>query len=49
MISNGRAFADDAPWISLAPGLAMSVSVIGVSLLGDGLRELLDPRRRGRR
>jgi peptide/nickel transport system permease protein len=49
MISNGRAFVDDAPWISLAPGLAMSVSVIGVSLLGDGLREMLDPRRRGRR
>jgi peptide/nickel transport system permease protein len=49
MISNGRAFVDDAPWISLAPGLAMSVSVIGVSLLGDGLRELLDPRRRGGR
>jgi peptide/nickel transport system permease protein len=49
MISNGRAFVDDAPWISLAPGLAMSVSVIGVSLLGDGLREMLDPRRRGGR
>jgi peptide/nickel transport system permease protein len=48
MISNGRAFVEDAPWISLAPGLAMSLSVIGVSLLGDGLREMLDPRRRGR-
>ena len=49
MISNGRAFVDDAPWISLAPGLAMSLAVIGISLLGDGLREVLDPRRRGRR
>jgi peptide/nickel transport system permease protein len=49
MISNGRAFVDDAPWISLAPGLAMSISVIGVSLLGDGLREMLDPRRRAGR
>ncbi len=48
MISNGRAFVDDAPWISLAPGLAMSFAVIGISLLGDGLREVLDPRRRGR-
>ena len=48
MISNGRAFVEDAPWISLAPGLAMSVAVIGVSLLGDGLRQLLDPRRAGR-
>jgi peptide/nickel transport system permease protein len=49
MISNGRAFVDDAPWISLAPGLAMGVAVIGISLLGDGLREKLDPRRRGAR
>ena len=48
MISNGRAFVDDAPWISLAPGLAMGLAVVGVSLLGDGLREVLDPRRRGR-
>jgi peptide/nickel transport system permease protein len=47
MISNGRAFVDDAPWISLAPGLAMSLAVIGVSLLGDGLRQVLDPRQRG--
>jgi peptide/nickel transport system permease protein len=49
MISNGRAFVDDAPWISLAPGLLMSVAVIGISLLGDGLREKLDPRRRSGR
>ena len=47
MISNGRAFVDTAPWISLAPGLAMGISVIGISLLGDGLREVLDPRIRG--
>ena len=46
MISNGRAFVDDAPWISLAPGLALALAVIGISLLGDGLRQLLDPRRR---
>jgi peptide/nickel transport system permease protein len=44
MISNGRAFVDTAPWISLAPGLAMSITVIGISLLGDGMREVLDPR-----
>jgi peptide/nickel transport system permease protein len=48
MISNGRDFIDLAPWISVAPGLAMSISVIGISLLGDGLRSLLDPRIRGR-
>lgn len=49
MISNGRAFVDDAPWISLAPGMAMALTVIGISLLGDGLREILDPRLRDRR
>jgi peptide/nickel transport system permease protein len=48
MISSGRSFVDTAPWISLAPGLAMSLTVIAISLLGDGLREVLDPRVRGR-
>jgi peptide/nickel transport system permease protein len=49
MISNGRAFVEKAPWISLVPGIAMSITVIGISLLGDGLREVLDPRLDGRR
>jgi peptide/nickel transport system permease protein len=48
MISNGRAFVDTAPWISLAPGIAMSVTVIAISLVGDGLREILDPKLGGR-
>jgi peptide/nickel transport system permease protein len=49
MISNGRAFVDTAPWISLAPGIAMSITVIGISLVGDGLREVLDPKLGSRR
>jgi peptide/nickel transport system permease protein len=49
MISAGRDFVDQAPWVSLAPGIAMSITVIGISLLGDGLREVLDPRLSGRR
>ena len=49
MISNGRAFVDTAPWISLAPGIALSITVIAVSLVGDGLREVLDPKLGGRR
>jgi peptide/nickel transport system permease protein len=49
MISNGRAFVDTAPWISLAPGIAMSITVIAISLVGDGLREVLDPGLRIRR
>jgi peptide/nickel transport system permease protein len=48
MISNGRAFVDTAPWISLAPGIAMSTTVIAISLVGDGLREILDPKLGGR-
>lgn len=49
MISNGRSFVDTAPWISLAPGIAMSITVIAISLAGDGLREVLDPKLGGRR
>jgi len=50
MISEARPFVDGAPWIALAPGLAMCLTVVGVNLLGDGLREVLDPRiaKRGR-
>lgn len=48
MISNGRGFVDDAPWVALAPALAMGLSVIGISLAGDGLRQVLDPRTAGR-
>lgn len=44
MISEARAFIDRAPWIALAPGFAMCVLVIGINLIGDGLRERLDPR-----
>ncbi|MCV9938432.1 ABC transporter permease [Boseaceae bacterium BT-24-1] len=44
MIAEARSFIDRAPWIALAPGLAMCLLVIGINLLGDGLRERLDPR-----
>ena len=48
MISEARAFIDRAPWIALAPGGAMCLLVIGINLLGDGLRERLDPRLKAR-
>ncbi|MGD8398225.1 MAG: nickel ABC transporter permease subunit NikC, partial [Anaerolineae bacterium] len=34
----------NAPWISLYPGLAILVTVLGFNLLGDGLRDVLDPK-----
>lgn len=48
MISEARSFLDRAPWIALAPGLAMCLLVIGINLLGDGARERLDPRLKAR-
>ncbi len=48
MISEARPLLDRAPWVALAPGIAMGLTVIGVNLLGDGLREVLDPRSQGR-
>jgi peptide/nickel transport system permease protein len=46
MISQARSFLAVAPWIALAPGAAMCVTVIAVNLMGDGLRQRLDPRAR---
>ena len=48
MISEARAFIDRAPWIALAPGLAMCTLVVGINLIGDGAREYLDPRLKAR-
>lgn len=48
MIAESRAFIDQAPWIGLAPGLSLCALLIAVNLFGEGLRELLDPRRKGR-
>ena len=48
MLTTARDFVSDAPWMAIAPGVAMSLTVISVSLLGDGLREHLDPATRGR-
>lgn len=44
IIANGRDFIIAAPWITVAPGMAILVSVLGLNLLGDGLRDVLDPR-----
>jgi peptide/nickel transport system permease protein len=43
MLSTGRGFMEQAPWLGIVPGLAMFLCVLGFNLLGDGLRDLLDP------
>jgi peptide/nickel transport system permease protein len=44
MLADGRDYIRDAWWLSAFPGLAIMVTAAGVNLLGDGLRDLLDPR-----
>jgi peptide/nickel transport system permease protein len=46
MLKSGYQFLDRAPWLAVAPGAAISLLVLGFNLLGDGLRDLLDPRSR---
>ena len=48
MLSEGRGYLQQAPWMGIFPGLAIMVSVLGFNTLGDGLRDVLDPRFRGR-
>jgi len=38
---------DVAPWMAIWPGLALAVVVYGINMLGDALRDILDPRLRG--
>ena len=47
MLAEGRDYLTVAGWISIFPGLAIMVTVLGINFLGDGLRDLLDPRLRG--
>jgi peptide/nickel transport system permease protein len=48
MMTGGVAALEHAPWIALTPGVAISVTVLGLNLLGDGIRDLTDPRLRDR-
>lgn len=43
MLNTGRGFMDVAPWLGLVPGFAMFLCLLGFTLVGDGLRDLLDP------
>lgn len=44
MINTGRGFMEVAPWMLLFPALAIGIAVIGFNMLGDGLRDVLDPK-----
>ncbi len=48
MLGSGRKFMELAPWVAVYPGVAIALAVLGLNLLGDALRDALDPRlRRG--
>jgi peptide/nickel transport system permease protein len=44
MLHEAQTFMEMAPWLAIFPGLAIALAVLGFNLLGDGLRDLLDPR-----
>jgi ABC-type dipeptide/oligopeptide/nickel transport system permease subunit len=43
MVSNGREYLFNAPWVAIAPGIAILITVLAFNFLGDGLRDALDP------
>ena len=47
IISSGRYYVENAWWMTLFPGLAILITVLSYNLLGEGLRDWLDPRLRG--
>jgi peptide/nickel transport system permease protein len=44
---DGRRFMQKAPWMALWPGFALALTVYGINMFGDGIRDILDPRLRG--
>jgi peptide/nickel transport system permease protein len=48
MLSDAQTYLSQAPHLAIVPGLAIALSVLGLNLLGDGLRDALDPTLRGR-
>ena len=44
MISDGRAYLSSAPWVVIFPGIALALTVLGFNFLGDGIRDIFDPK-----
>jgi peptide/nickel transport system permease protein len=47
ILSDGRLYLQQAPWLVLYPGAAIMMTILGLNLFGDGLRDLLDPKLAG--
>jgi peptide/nickel transport system permease protein len=48
MLNIARTYMEISPWMAIFPGLAIAILVLGFNFLGDGLRDILDPRLRER-
>ncbi len=46
IIADGRSYIQEAWWIAVFPGMVIAVAVLGLNLMGDGLRDVIDPRQR---
>ena len=46
MLNTAKNYVDNAPWMAIWPGLAIFLLMLAFNLLGDGLRDALDPRQR---
>lgn len=44
ILSEGRVYMQIAPWLTVFPGLSIMITVLGLNMIGDGLRDFLDPR-----
>ena len=44
MLASGRPYIESAAWLGIAPGVCIALTLLGINLLGDALRDLLDPR-----
>jgi peptide/nickel transport system permease protein len=49
IIADGRSYIQEAWWIAVFPGLLIAIVVLGLNLMGDGLRDVIDPRQRNER
>jgi len=49
IVADGRDYIRTAPWITVAPGAVIVIVVLGLNLLGDGLRDILDPKMQGKK